>query len=218
MIPEVKPTKIAKINPATVTANKIRTILIPSAIGYGSSFLISAGKPTETQPTAQTIPSTLFEVRDETFTLTRLGTRVSDNVLIQGGTYRDLNGQIQQLDNIYIPDALINVSIAKNIVMSQPVRSQRTVKQWTSTSDYAINIEFTCWDFNQAPLDRINSIRRTAEAPVVLPIISRYLQSHDIHYIVINNFSDAQVKDKPFEYTCNIQGYSDANDDILGIQ
>jgi len=168
------------------------------------SFTVSGGKP----PKNTVLPAAYSA---------QLGTPIIDVVRIKRQTITDVNGRDVIIPLFTIEDALISVELEKNLVRTLPVRGQKTVKQWTATGDYAIDISFTITGDGDIPVDLLNAVTLISKCNATLEVECRFLQTQNIHTICIDRPTIKQTESSPFHMQCSWQCYSDDGVDVLGV-
>jgi hypothetical protein len=147
----------------------------------------------------------------------QLGTPIVDVVRIKRQTITDDTGREVIIPEFTIEDALVSVELEKNLVRTLPVRGQKTVKQWTATGDYAIDIAFTVTGEGDIPVDLLNAIRLISQCNATLDVECRFLLTQQIFKICIDRPTIKQTESSPFHLQCSWQCYSDDGVDVLGV-
>ena len=147
----------------------------------------------------------------------QLGTPIIDVLFIKKQTITDVNGRNLDIPAFTIEDALISVELEKNLVRTLPVRGQKTVKQWTATGDYAIDISFTLTGDRDIPYDLLNTVTLISQCNATLKVECRFLQTQNIYTICIERPTIKQTESSPFHFQCSWQCYSDDGVDVLGV-
>lgn len=146
-----------------------------------------------------------------------LGTPVVVDVTFKSVSYTDfLAKKVITTDEIRLQTVLCTVSRPTSIVKTQIQGNPGTVKEYISKDDYAITINGIITGSNgQYPMSDVISLQGMMEAPVAIPIVSRFLNALGIYNIVIEDYSMPQTAGgiSKQEFTINA-----VSDDPLQLQ
>lgn len=133
--------------------------------------------------------------RDPELYKSALGTPVVIDLTFQSVTYTDFvqNRQVTT-DRVRLETVLCTVSRPTIIIKTQIQGRNGTVKEYISKDDYQITINGIIPGENgQYPEDGALAVQRMAEAPVPIPVVSRFLNGMGIYNIVVTDYSMPQV-------------------------
>lgn len=133
--------------------------------------------------------------RDPELYKSALGTPVVIDLTFQSVTYTDFvqNRQITT-DQVRIETVLCTVARPTIIIKTQIQGRNGTVKEYISKDDYQVTINGIIPGQNgQYPEAEALAIQRMAEAPVPIPVVSRFLNGMGVYNIVVTDYSMPQV-------------------------
>lgn len=133
--------------------------------------------------------------RDPELYKSALGTPVIIDLLFQSVTYTDFNKNRQvTTDELRLQTVLCTVSRASIIIKTQIQGRSGTVKEYISKDDYSISINgIIVGENGQYPEAEALALQRIAEAPVPIPIVSRFLNALEIYNVVVEDYSMPQT-------------------------
>ncbi len=123
-----------------------------------------------------------------------LGTPVVIDLTFQSVTYTDYNtGKKYTTDQVRLECVLCTVSRPAIIVKTNINGRNGTVKEYIGKDDHQVTINGIIVGGNgQFPEDQIVALRRIADAPVAIPVTSRYLNALGVYNIVIDDLNAPQ--------------------------
>ena len=133
--------------------------------------------------------------RDPELYKSTLGTPVVIDVTFRSVTYTDFvqNRQITT-DQVRLETVLCTVSRPTIIVKTQIQGRNGTVKEYISKDDFQVTINGIIAGQNgQYPAAEALAVQRMAEAPVAIPVVSRFLNGMGIYNIVVEDYSMPQA-------------------------
>lgn len=149
-------------------------------------------------------------IRKETTDITSyLGTPVYDQVVIQAGSYfeiEDINGENPiEYDAIVMQTVLVDISMSKNIIATPIQGLNGTIKEYVSMGDYHINIQGnivgetylnTVRDIGSVyPLTDTKLLAQICQVGKSINITSQFLNEvFDINEVVVTDFKFAQAE------------------------
>ncbi|MCA6489091.1 MAG: hypothetical protein IM569_13565 [Chitinophagaceae bacterium] len=124
-----------------------------------------------------------------------LGTPVVIDLLFKSVTYTDFNKNRKvTTDEVRLQTVLCTVSRPSIIVKTQIQGRNGTVKEYISKDDYVITINGIISGQNgQYPETEALALQRIADAPVAIPVVSRFLNALEIFNIVVEDYSMPQT-------------------------
>lgn len=132
--------------------------------------------------------------RDPELYKSALGTPVVIDLTFQSVTYTDFiqNRQVTT-DEVRLETVLCTVNRPTIIVKTQIQGRNGTVKEYISKDDYQLTINGIIAGQNgQYPEAEALAVQRMAEAPVAIPVVSRFLNGMGIYNIVVTDYSMPQ--------------------------
>ena len=151
------------------------------------------------------------------------GTPIYDIVTFQAFTYTDENGKEVNNSAFDLELAIVEINKPRNIVKTQIMGRNGTVKEYMSDDDYQISItgSFLNKYAYRSPEDLMRYFDQITKAPIELKVVSNFLSYFEIFTIVIENSRIKQregarnivdyelqcVSDTPFE----IQSENESN-------
>lgn len=133
--------------------------------------------------------------RDPELYKSALGTPVVVDLLFQSVTYTDfLQNRKVTTGDLRLQTVLCTVSRPSIIVKTQIQGRSGTVKEYISKDDYSVTINgIIVGENGQYPETEALALQRIAEAPVPIPVVSRFLNALEIYNIVIDDYSMPQT-------------------------
>lgn len=133
--------------------------------------------------------------RDPELYKSSLGTPVVIDLLFKSVTYTDFNKNRQvTTDEVRLQTVLCTVSRASIIIKTQIQGKNGTVKEYISKDDFAITINgIIVGENGQYPQAEALALQRMADAPVAIPVVSRFLNALDIYNVVVDDYSMPQT-------------------------
>lgn len=133
--------------------------------------------------------------RDPELYKSALGTPVVIDLTFQSVTYTDFaQGRQITTDEVRLQTVLCSVSRPSIIVKTQIQGRNGTVKEYISKDDYQISINGIIAGQNgQYPEAESLAVQRMCEAPVPIPVVSRFLNGMGIYNVVVEDYSMPQV-------------------------
>jgi len=142
--------------------------------------------------------------RDPELYKSALGTPVVIDLTFQSVTYTDFTQNRQvTTDQVRVETVLCTVSRPTIIVKTQIQGRNGTVKEYISKDDFQVSINGIITGQNgQYPEAEALAVQRMAEAPVSIPVVSRFLNGmgiYNIGGISRQDFSINAISDEPLE-------------------
>lgn len=136
-----------------------------------------------------------LDSRDPELYKSALGTPVIIDLLFQSVTYTDFNKNRQvTTDELRLQTVLCTVSRPSIINKTQIQGKNGTVKEYISKDDYAVTINgIIVGENGQYPQTEALALQRMADAPVPIPVVSRFLNAFEIYNIVVVDYSMPQT-------------------------
>ena len=133
--------------------------------------------------------------RDAELYTSALGTPVVTNLIMQSVTYTNFNTNRKiTTSEMRFDTVLCTVSRPTVIVKTQINQRNGTVKEYITKDDFAITINGIITGANgQRPTEIINELVAICEAPVSIPISSKFLNDFGIYNIVVNDYTMPQT-------------------------
>jgi hypothetical protein len=134
-----------------------------------------------------------------------LGTPVFSNLTFPAGSYKNLQGEQIDFEELQIDTVLFDVSMAKNIVKTEIQGRNGTVKEYISDGDYQVVIRglIASESSDKYPDEEVKKLVEILKVQKDLAVESRFLNDvFDISNIVIESYSLPQA-----EGFQNIQGF-----------
>ena len=124
-----------------------------------------------------------------------LGKLVVIDLLFKSVTYTDFNKNRKvTTDDVRLQTVLCTVSRPSIIIKTQIQGRSGTVKEYISKDDYVITINGIISGQNgQYPEAEALALQRIADAPVAIPVVSRFLNALEIFNIVVEDYSMPQT-------------------------
>ena len=149
--------------------------------------------------------------RDPELYKSALGTPVVIDLTFESVTYTDFiqNRQITT-EEIRLQTVLCSVERPSIIVKTQIQGRNGTVKEYISKDDFQVSINgIIAGENGQYPEAEALAIQRMCEAPVPIPVVSRFLNGIGIYNIVVDSYSLPQVAGGISRQDFNITAISD---------
>lgn len=145
--------------------------------------------------------------RDEPIGESWLGTPVYDSLRILATSYEDANGNTVELPEIELQSALLVVTQAKNIVRTQMVGRNGTVKEYIADGDFEVSVEGAITGPDLVfPEDAVRDLHEVLRAPIALEVVSRHLNALDITRLVVVQYSfpqeQARFSSPRYQFSC----------------
>lgn len=133
--------------------------------------------------------------RDPRLYASALGTPVVIDVTFGSVTYTDFTQNRKvTTDQIRLQTVLCTVARPSIIVKTQIQGRNGTVKEYISKDDFQVSINGIIAGQNgQYPEAEALAVQRMCEAPVPIPVVSRFLNGMGIYNIVVEDYSMPQV-------------------------
>ena len=129
---------------------------------------------------------------DKKVATSQLNTAVFSNITFTAGSYEPLDGgETIEYGPLTINTVLMDVSQSKNIVKTVLQGRNGTVKEYTSSGDFEINIKgaIVSENANTYPEDDVNTLIDICQVPDTLEIVSDFLDLFGIDEVVIESFA-----------------------------
>lgn len=133
--------------------------------------------------------------RDPELYKSSLGTPVVIDLTFNSVTYTDFiqNRQVTT-EQVRLQTVLCTVTRPSIIVKTQIQGRNGTVKEYISKDDYAVTINgIIAGENGQYPESAALAVQRMCEAPVAIPVVSRFLNGLGIYNIVVEDYSMPQT-------------------------
>jgi len=133
-------------------------------------------------------------VADEELYKSSLGTPVVIDLTFESASYTDYNtNQKYTTDYVVLECVLCTVSRPAIIQKTNITGRNGSIKEYIAKDDHAVTINGIITGGNgQFPQEKIIALRRIADAPVPIPVVSRYLNALGVYSIVIEDFQAPQ--------------------------
>lgn len=140
-----------------------------------------------------------------------LGTPVVIDLTFESVEFTDfINNRQSFTDQVRLECVLCTVSRPSVIVKTQVNGRNGTVKEFIAKDDHQVTINGIIVGPNgQFPVNQIIALRRIADAPVPIPVTSRYLNTLGVFNIVIEDFNAPQEAGGLSRLNFSIQAVSD---------
>lgn len=128
---------------------------------------------------------------DDIVGVSKLGTPIYDNLIIEDGSYISNNNQTVEYEGVILNTVLISVSQTKNVVKTAINGRNGTIKEFVSSGDYNISVGglFTSDSPIIYPEKEVLILNNIFSVPDSLKVTSKYLNRLGIYEIVIEDFS-----------------------------
>ena len=133
--------------------------------------------------------------RDPELYKSALGTPVVIDLTFNSVTYTDFvqNRQVTT-EQVRLQTVLCTVTRPSIIIKTQIQGRNGTVKEYIAKDDYAVTINgIIVGENGQYPQAAALALQRMCEAPVAIPVVSRFLNSLGIYNIVVEDYSMPQT-------------------------
>lgn len=136
--------------------------------------------------------SPLTDIQNREYTRPQIGVPAQDNLIVGAFSFND-----RHVEAFTIPSAIMTVQQRKNIVMTNVVGRNGSIKQYVSDGDYDIEIRATLVLDNVA-FPQIQDMVEFCSVPVPVSVTSDFLLYFGIQTIVISSFkyNQKQAHDK----------------------
>lgn len=137
-----------------------------------------------------------------------LGTPVVIDLTLDSVTYNDFNtNQVKTTDSITFVTVLCTVHQSKNIITTSINNRPGTVKEYIGLGDYEVTINGIITGENgKMPEQEIQALKRMLDAPVAIPVTSRFLNLLGIYYLVVKDYDIPQepggISTQPYTIEC----------------
>lgn len=196
--------------------NQIRQAFqIPdSVVILASTALIPPKAATAKKPQNFQIDQT--DNRDKELYRSSLGTPVYTNITFQAGTYETtMPGKTVSYGPVTYEAILITVSQAKKIIKTEIQGRDGTVKEYIGMDDYQVQINGIITGKNgHFPKDEVAALKKVLDAPVPLEIACTYLETLDIHSLVVDQYEIGQQEGGYSYQTFSIACLSDVPQEL----
>lgn len=161
-------------------------LLVQSAAKYGIATGIQAGKPN------------LYFINpndpDQPDAFSYLGTEVFSNLIINGGSYFDADGDEIFYGGFTCDTVLFQVSQQKNIVKTAIQGRNGTIKEYISDGDFEIQVRGVIISSNPLhyPETDVASLVEVLKVPAELRITSSFLNNLGIDDVVVESYEFQQ--------------------------
>ncbi|PIY15128.1 MAG: hypothetical protein COZ16_05580 [Flavobacteriaceae bacterium CG_4_10_14_3_um_filter_31_253] len=120
----------------------------------------------------------------------KLGTPIYAPLTIKKGSY-DTRTDTINYDEVVLDNALVDISMSKNIVKTAIQGRKGTVKEYVSLGDYVINISGSIISDNQKeyPEIEVKALEKIVIAPISLQVVCETLNRLGIYEIVIESYN-----------------------------
>jgi hypothetical protein len=170
-------------------------------------FIIQGGVAQATRIGLRNIEDLQTDTADGT---SYLGTPVYDRLIFQSGSYKTLNDETVNYDELIINTVLLTVNQSKNIVTTSLQGRTGTIKEYVSAGDYTIDIQgIISSDGVTYPEEEVNVLVSLLNAPTELRVTSNFLNFFNINDIVITDFTINQVRGVRNQQSFSISAISD---------
>lgn len=132
---------------------------------------------------------------DQKIGTSQLNTAVFSNITFSAGSYEPLDGgETIEYGPLTLNTVLMDVSQSKNIVKTVLQGRNGTVKEYTSSGDFQINIKgaIVSDNANTYPETDVNTFLDICAVPDTLEIVSDFLEQFGIDEVVIESYNMPQ--------------------------
>lgn len=122
--------------------------------------------------------------------ISTLGTPIYAPLIIRAGSYNTRTDTISY-EEVVLENALVDVSMSKNIIKTAIQGRKGTVKEYISEGDYIINISGSLLSDNQKeyPESKLQNLSKAMKAPVSLQVVCEPLNRLGIYEVVIESYN-----------------------------
>lgn len=122
--------------------------------------------------------------------ISKLGTPIYAPLTIKAGSY-DTRTDTISFDEVVLENALVDISMSKNIVKTSIQGRKGTVKEYVSLGDYVVNISGSVLSENQKeyPEVEVKALEKILIAPIALQVVCEPLNRLGIYEIVIEGYN-----------------------------
>lgn len=156
--------------------------------------------------------------QDPALYTSKLGTAVLSDLDIAQITYIDSekSNKIIKAKGLQLETVLFTVEQPKNIVVTQVLGRNGTVKEYISDNDYIINIKgVIAGDNGVYPREKVKNLFELLRAPVPLLVNSWYLNQFNIFNVVVRDFTFPQTRGYYSQQMFEINCFSDQPIELL---
>lgn len=120
----------------------------------------------------------------------KLGTPLYATLTIKAGSY-DTRTDTITFEEVILENALVDVSMSKNIVKTSIQGRKGTVKEYVSLGDYVVNISGSIISDNQKeyPEIEVKALEKAMIAPIALDVICEPLNRLGIYQLVVESYN-----------------------------
>jgi hypothetical protein len=162
---------------------------------YGAGVAAAIINSKVTKDVNQYPQQKLVTEKDQPLYKSKLGTPVFSNLEIQAGSWTNDNGVVTTWNALRFDTVLMTVDQPKVIVETVVQGKNFPVNEYISEGGWKIDIQLLLiGDNGVRPLNHLTDLKRALNAPVALAVNSRFLQTLDIHNIVVNRRSIPEVE------------------------
>ena len=127
-----------------------------------------------------------------------LGTPVYDNLVIEGGSWQDLNGNVISYEGLRIDTVLVTVTQSKNVVQTEIQGRNGTINELVSLGNYLIEINGALSDNTAVKSNYPDAQMRTfsdiVKAEANITMTSNLLNYFEIDKVIITDFETPQTE------------------------
>jgi hypothetical protein len=117
-----------------------------------------------------------------------LGTPIWDRVTFKAVNYTLADGTQRTSPEMTFESILISVSFPRNIVKTEIIGKNGTVKEYIGEGDAQISFRGVITGKNgHYPLEEVGILKDIIKAPIAIPVVCKYLQNLDIDTIVFED-------------------------------
>lgn len=143
-------------------------------------------------------------------TPSQLGTPIWDRVTFKAMNYTLSDGTERTSPEMTFEAILISVSFPRNIVKTEIVGRNGTVKEYIGEGDTQITFRGIITGANgHYPMEEVGILKDIIKAPIAIPVVCRYLQNLDIDTIVFEDRSLEQEEGGYSYQTFSLNAISD---------
>lgn len=109
-------------------------------------------------------------------------------------SYTTQTGQVLSFNDIELESVLISASRANIVVKTQVQGQIGTVKEYIGKDDWYITVSGRLTaNVNEKPTDDMINLLKMLECPVVIDVVSEWLQNLGVHSLVVENYELPQM-------------------------
>jgi hypothetical protein len=114
-------------------------------------------------------------------------------VRFEAGRYERTDGEVIEFPLVELKTALVSVSQAKKLVLTEIQGRDGSVVEYNGKSDYMINVVGTITGANGVyPTSEVLALKKMLDAPVPIEVTCDHLQNMNIHYVVVEQYDIPQ--------------------------